>query len=391
MSALFQTYPPFPFVLDRGSGDRIHAADGRSWYDFYGGHCVASTGHGHPRVVQAIAAQAERLLFYSTAGEMQVRHAAADALLAFAAGVGLEKVFFCNSGAEANENALKIAHQLTGRSKVLSTVGGWHGRMLGCLSVTDDPAIVEPHAGWLLPNAKIRFNDVAALEQLAWNEFAAVIVEPIQSMSGIRVAERDWLQALAAKAKAHGTLLILDEIQTGVGRLGTPFAAHHFGVQPDLVTSAKGLASGVPIGAVLMTGAVAAALKPKDLGSTFGGSPLACAALLATLSVIADEGLLARATALEDRIRQGLAGNPVVSGVRGLGLLLGLVSPQAKALKEDLFDRGILLGGSSDPAVLRLMPPLTLSDAAVEALLDACRGFAAAAKSQPSIGVGTSA
>jgi acetylornithine/N-succinyldiaminopimelate aminotransferase len=388
MSALFQTYPPFPFVLDRGEGDRVFAADGRSWFDFYGGHCVASTGHGHPRVVEAIANQARRLLFYSVAGEMQVRHHAADALLAFAAGVGLEKVFFCNSGAEANENALKIAHQLTGRRRVLSTIGGWHGRTLGCLAVTDDPPIVEPQADWLLPNSKIQLNDLAALEQVPWHQFAAVIVEPIQSMSGIRVADRAWLQALAAKARAHGTLLILDEIQTGVGRLGTPFAAHHYGVSPDLITSAKGLASGVPIGAVLMTGAIAAALKPKDLGSTFGGSPLACAALLATLEVLADEHLLERAVALEARIRSGLAGNPAITGVRGIGLLLGLVAPEAKTLKDFLFNRGILLGGASDPTVLRLMPPLTLSDVAVDSLLAACSEFAAPAKSPPSIGVG---
>lgn len=386
MSALFQTYPPFPFVLDHGRDDRVFAADGRSWYDFYGGHCVASTGHGHPQVVEAIAAQARRLLFYSTAGEMQVRHAAADALLSFSAGVGLEKVFFCNSGAEANENALKIAHQLTGRSRVLSTIGGWHGRTLGCLAVTDDPAIVEPQAGWLLPNAKIPFNDLAALDQVPWDQFAAVILEPVQSMSGIQVATREWLQALAKRAQSHGVLLILDEIQTGVGRLGTPFAAHHYGVRPDLLSSAKGLASGVPIGALLMTGAIARALKPKDLGSTFGGSPLACAALLATLEVIGAAQLPARATALAARIRAGLTGNPAVRAVRGLGLLLGLECVQAKALKDYLFEHGILLGGSSDPEVLRLMPPLTLSDAAVEALLDACGGFAAAASSRVPLG-----
>lgn len=388
MSALFQTYPPFPFVLDHGRGDRVYANDGRCWFDFYGGHCVASTGHGHPRVVDAIAAQARRLLFYSVAGEMQVRHQAADALLAFAAGVGLEKVFFCNSGAEANENALKIAHQLTGRQRVLSTVGGWHGRTLGCLAVTDDPAIVTPQADWLLPNTRIPFNDMATLDQVPWTQFAAVIVEPIQSMSGIRVAERAWLTALVAKARTHGTLVIFDEIQTGVGRLGTPFAAHHYGVQPDLITSAKGLASGVPIGALLMTADIAGALKPKDLGSTFGGSPLACAALLATLEVIRDEHLLARTDTLSARIRSGLADNPAITAVRGLGLLLGLVAPQARALKDWLFDREVLLGGSSDPTVLRLMPPLTLSDAAVQALLDACSSFAATAKSPASIATG---
>ena len=291
MSALFQTYPPFPFELSHAAGDVVYASDGRQWFDWYGGHCVAATGHSHPRVVEAIARQAQRLLFYSTAGEMAIRHQAADALLDFAAGVGLARVFFCNSGAEANENALKIAHKLTGRPRLLAIEGGWHGRTLGCLAVTDDPRITTPYADWLAPADRLRLNDLAQLAHTDFSAYAAVILEPIQSMSGIRAAAPNWLKELTRRAQQAGCLVILDEIQTGVGRLGYPYAAHAYGIAPDLITSAKGLASGMPIGAVLMNGKVAAGLQASDLGSTFGGGPLACAALLATLQVLQDEAL----------------------------------------------------------------------------------------------------
>lgn len=381
MSALFQTYPPFPFELSHGSADVVFASDGRQWFDWYGGHCVASTGHSHPRVVAAIAQQAAQLLFYSTAGEMAIRHRAADALLSFAAGVGLEQVFFCNSGAEANENALKVASKLTGRTRLLSVSGGWHGRTLGCLAVTDDAKITQPYASWLAPSDRLPLNDLEALQAYDFSACAAVILEPIQSMAGIRMAHTPWLQTLVGRAQAAGCMVILDEIQTGVGRLGTPYAAHYFGVQPDMLTSAKGLASGVPIGALLMSGAVAAALKSSDLGSTFGGGPLACAALLATLEVIQSEQLLARATQVGQLLKTSLPGTAGIDEVRGAGLLLGLFTPHAAALKAHLFAHGALVGGSSDPQVLRLMPPLNISDAAVDALLKACRDFSAVAQS----------
>jgi len=375
LPALLPTYAPFPFQLAGGRGDRVFARTGEAYWDFYGGHCVASTGHSHPAVVNAIAKQAAELLFYSTAGELAVRNRAADALVAFAGGSGTESVFFCNSGAEANENALLLAAKLTGRNSFAAFQGGWHGRTLLARSVSDDPKL---HAGLqerLAPTVWLPFGDAAALASADFSGIAAVIVEPIQSMAGVRTASAEFFRALRAKCSAAGTLLVFDEVQTGVGRLGQPFAAEYYGVKPDFITSAKGLASGVPIGALLMTGDLAAQLKPGDLGSTFGGGPLASAALLATLKVIQDEGLMARATACAAAIREGLSGS-VIQKVRGEGLLLGLeTGGSAAALKAHLEASHILVGASSDSSVLRLMPPLNLSDAALDALLTAIHAF----------------
>jgi acetylornithine/N-succinyldiaminopimelate aminotransferase len=374
-SALQTTYAPYPIVMERARGDQVWADDGAAYFDFYGGHCVASTGHSHPAVVQAIAAQAEKFLFYSTAGALKIREQAANALIEFAAGSGMRKVFFCNSGAEANENALKLALMLTGRKKWLCFDGGWHGRSLSCLAVTDDPSITAAYAASLLEVIRLPFNDMRALQSVDWSQIAGCIVEPIQSIAGIRVADSPWLDALHVFCKKNGTLLILDEIQTGVGRMGRPYAADHFALQPDIITSAKGLASGVPIGAMLMRESVAKQLKPADLGSTFGGGPLACAALLATLKVIENEQLMQRALAASERIRAICRGT-VVRAVRGVGLLLGLCVPgKAAALKTHLFDQRIMVGGSHDTDVLRLMPPLNISDAAMDALAAALKTF----------------
>ena len=373
--ALLPTYPPFPFVLARGEGDRVFDDRGGAWIDCYGGHCVCGTGHGHPAVVEAITTQAKALAFYSAAGDLAIRHEAAARLAAFA---DMASVFFCNSGAEANESALKVALQLTGRKKIGAFEGAFHGRTLLALSVTDQPKLQAPLQALLAPVTRLPFNDLAALEAADFSDHAAVIVEPIQSMAGVRSAGTAWLKALRAKCDAAGTLLIFDEVQTGMGRLGAPFAAQASGVKPDMITAAKSLASGVPMGALLMTEPVAAALKPGDLGSTFGGSPLACAALIATLKVITDEALMARALEAESILRNQLQGT-AVGAVRGAGLLLGLETADAAALKAHLFARRILAGGSGDPRVLRLMPPLTITDASLSALVEAIHTFQAEA------------
>ena len=369
--ALLPTYAPYPFPLVRGEGDRVFDDAGQAWWDFYGGHCVCATGHSHPAVVKAVADQAATLLFYSAAAALPVRDEAAERITAFS---GMDSVFFCNSGAEANENALKLALLLTGRKHLGAFDGGWHGRTLLALSVTDDPKITQPYADQLVPTLRIPFGDLVALAAADFSDVAGVIVEPIQSMAGIKTASREWFQALRAKCDAAGTLLIFDEIQTGMGRLGTPFAAQFYGVRPDFMTSAKGLASGVPMSALLMTAEVAAKLKGGDLGSTFGGGPLACAALIATVEAITTEGMLANAAAAAASLRQELAGS-VVTEVLGEGLLLGLRCAHAAALKKHLLANHILVGGSSDPTVLRLMPPLNLSDEALDALIAAIHAF----------------
>jgi acetylornithine/N-succinyldiaminopimelate aminotransferase len=375
---LLPTYIPFPFPLVRGDGDRVFDNAGRYYFDFYGGHCVCSTGHAHPHVATAIARQAKKLLFYSTAAEIPVRQEAAEALIRFANSrgeLGLASVFFCNTGSEANENALKLAAKLTGRYRFAAFDGGWHGRGILPLSVTDDPKLSEAYAPFLVPCARLKWNDEAQLEAFDFSQVAAVILEPIQSMAGIRVATPSFLAKLRDVTAAAGALLILDEVQTGMGRLGQPYAAAKYRVRPDLLTTAKGLASGVPMGALLMTKEIADNLKPGDLGSTFGGSPLACAALLATLDVIQEERLMARAVIAEAQIRRSLIGS-CVTDVCGTGLLLGLRVPsRASALKQHLEQRGILVGSSADPEVLRLMPPLNLTDEAIAALANAVREF----------------
>ncbi|MCX6549271.1 MAG: aminotransferase class III-fold pyridoxal phosphate-dependent enzyme, partial [Acidobacteria bacterium] len=365
------TYPPYPFPLVRGEGDRVFDDGGQAWWDFYGGHCVCATGHSHPKVVQAIAGQAASLLFYSAAAALPVRDEAAAKITEFS---GMDSVFFCNSGAEANENALKLALLLTGRKKFAAFDGGWHGRTILALSVTDDPKITQPFADQLVPTLRLPFGDLAALAGADFSAIAGVILEPIQSMAGIKTAPRAWFQALRAKCDGSGTLLIFDEIQTGMGRLGTPFAAQFYGVRPDVITSAKGLASGVPMGALLLTAAIAAKVKGGDLGSTFGGGPIACAALLATVDIITTEGLMVNASAAAARLRLELPGTVVIE-VLGEGLLLGLRSAHAAALKKHLLARNILVGGSGDPTVLRLMPPLNLSPEALDALVAAIHTF----------------
>ncbi|HSC48487.1 MAG TPA: aminotransferase class III-fold pyridoxal phosphate-dependent enzyme [Gammaproteobacteria bacterium] len=373
---LLSTYTPYPFPLLRGAGEKVYDDRGQSYVDFYGGHCVASTGHSHPEVAAALARQASELIFYSAAARLPVRDAAAAALVDFAP-APLASAFFCNSGAEANENALKLAAQITGRHRFAAFEGAFHGRTLLALAVSDAPGLkqgLEP----LLPGVDfLPFGDLKALAAADLSRTAAVIVEPIQSMAGVKTAPAAWFAALRDKCAESGALLVFDEVQTGVGRLGKPFAADFYSVVPDMLTLAKGIASGVPMGALLMSGTIAAALKPGDLGSTFGGGPLACAALLATLDVIWREKLMEHAAAQASRIRSALAGS-FVSEVRGEGLLLGLnAGLHAAALKKRLQERRILVGGSSDPAVLRLMPPLNVPEAAVDALLEAIGEFGA--------------
>jgi acetylornithine/succinyldiaminopimelate/putrescine aminotransferase len=329
-------------------------------------------------VAAAIARQAKKLLFYSTAADIPVRHEAAEALIRFANSCGnpyLASVFFCNTGSEANENALKVAVKITGRSRFAAFDGGWHGRGMLPLSVTDDPKLSKAYAQFLVPCTRLKWNDEAQLDAFDFSQVAAVILEPIQSMAGVRVAAPGFLRKVREVTAAAGALLILDEVQTGMGRLGQPFAAGKYRVRPDLLTTAKGLASGVPMGALLMTAEIANSLRPGDLGSTFGGSPLACAALLATLDVIQEEKLMARAVDAEAEIRRSLTGS-CVAEVFGSGLLLGLRVPsRASALKQHLEQKGILVGSSANPEVLRLMPPLNLTDEAIAALAHGVREF----------------
>jgi acetylornithine/succinyldiaminopimelate/putrescine aminotransferase len=370
MDALLPVYAQMPVRPVSGHGSWLVDEEGHEWLDAYGGHAVASTGHSHPDVVRAISDQAARLLFYSTVVPHPNREELAR-VLARLSPDPLERVFFCNSGAEANENAMLLARKTTGRQGMVSLAGGWHGRTVATLAVTDGAKYEEGarRAGMPL-SRKVPFNDIAALEAAVDETIAGVILEPVQGMSGARDCSTAFLQAAREICDARGARLIFDEVQCGVGRSGTFTAAESFGVVPDLLTMAKGLASGLPIGAVIATRAIADQLVIGDLGSTFGGGPVPCAAGLATIGVIEREGLMENALEVGAHLTRGALALGI-EGVQGRGLLLGLrLGRPASAVQKALFERRILTGTASDPTVLRLLPPLSFSVAEANLLLD---------------------
>lgn len=372
-SALLPVYAQFPLKPVSGRGSWIVDEDGQRWLDAYGGHAVASTGHSHPHVVQAIAAQAEQLLFYSTVLAHPNRAELAELLVGFLP-PGLDRVFFCNSGAEANENAMHLARKRTGRQRILSVAGGWHGRSVATLAVTDGARYEAGalRAGMPL-STKVPFNDIAALEAAFDNTVAALIVEPVQGMGGARDCSVEFLRAARECCTRHGAALIFDEIQSGIGRVGAFTAAELYGVTPDALALAKGLASGFPIGATVVGDFLAEGVTTGDLGSTFGGGPLACAAGIATLEVIESERLVQNAARIGERLREGALALGVAQ-VQGHGLLLGLkLGRPAAAIQQSLFQRHILTGTATDSQVLRLLPPLCFSEAEADMVLAALR------------------
>jgi len=368
-SALLPVYAQFPVRPVRALGSWLIDEQGQRWLDAYGGHAVANTGHSHPHVVEAIAKQAAQLLFYSTA----VPHPNRERLaveLAKRCPDPLDKAFFCNSGAEANENALHLARKHTGRQQITSIAGGWHGRTVATLAVTDgDKYRNGARLAGMPLSTVIPFNDVSALEAAVDETIAAVIVEPVQGMGGARALSYEFLAAARAACTFRGALLIFDEVQCGVGRCGAFTAAEAVGVTPDVLTMAKGLASGLPIGAVMTTPDVASRLKVGDLGSTFGGGPVPCAAALATLEVIDKEGLIANAIEVGRHLTEG-ALRLGISKVEGRGMLLGLrLGRPAAEIQQALFQRRVLTGTASDPEILRLLPPLSFSHEEADLLL----------------------
>jgi acetylornithine/succinyldiaminopimelate/putrescine aminotransferase len=372
-SALLPVYPPMPVRPVRGHGSWLVDEDGEEWLDAYGGHAVASTGHSHPEVVRAIADQAARLLFYSTAVPLPQREALADKLAELCP-EPLGRVFLCNSGAEANENALHLARRHTGRQTVVTLRGGWHGRTAATLACTDGPRYEEAarRAGMPL-SRKVPFDDVAALEAAVDDGVAAVLVEPIQGFAGARDCSTEFLAAARRVCDDRGAVLLFDEVQCGVGRCGAFAAAEAVGVTPDALTFAKGLAGGLPIGAVVATPALTESLAIGDLGSTFGGGPVPCAAALANIGVIEREGLIANAVSVGEHLARG-ARSLGIHKVSGRGLLLGLhLGRPAVEVQKALFARRILTGTATDPQVLRLLPPLSFSMREAELLLAGLR------------------
>jgi acetylornithine/N-succinyldiaminopimelate aminotransferase len=355
-----------------GSGVMLRTRDGRELIDFYGGHAVALLGYAHPRLLAALSRQAEELFFQSNVVPLAVRARAARRLVEFGP-AGLAYAFLVNSGAEANENALRLALRHTGRRHVVALAGAFHGRTAAAAAVSHGSG--NAAVAWYgFPRAPfdvtfVQRGDLEALAAaLAAAPAAALILEPVQGMAGAVALGGDYLAAARELTRKAGALLIFDEVQCGMGRTGQPFAAQTWGVTPDLLTTAKGLAGGFPAGAVLVAPEIAAGLRRGDLGSTFGGGPMACALIETVIAVIEEDGLLARVRALSRRIRETCRVGPV-EDIQGEGYLLGLRTTRPAAeVQRELLARGILTGTSADPRVLRLLPPLVLAEEHVAAL-----------------------
>ena len=376
---LDEVYSLLPFTPVRGRGVYLEDAAGRRILDLYGGHAVAALGYGHPELTAAIARQTQELLFQTNALPLAIRDAAADKLAAFAP-EGLGRVFFVNSGAEANENALRLALRATGRKKIVAMEQGFHGRTAAAAAVTWGAA--QSWYGFPRLPMDVTFvprNDVAALEAAVDADTAAVIIEPVQGLAGAFDFAPEFLHAARRVCDRQGSFLILDEVQTGMGRLGAPFGAQLYRVRPDLLTVAKGLGGGFPCGALLMSREIAADLRPGTLGTTFGGGPVACAAMACVIDVLRRDDLCANVREVAEEISATCVVGPVM-GTQGQGFLLGLrTQPKAAAVRDALLARDILTGTSADPHVLRLLPALILEKTHVRRLAEALEGLTDAA------------
>ena len=376
-SVTIPVYGQLPFVPERASGCDIFTKDGRRILDLYGGHAVAALGYGHPRLIAAITEQSNKLLFQSNAVALDVRAEAAEKLTRVAPN-GLDRVFFVNSGAEANENALRMACMATGRKKVLAITNGFHGRTAAAAAVTWNS---DRWYGFPEKPFDVDFiprDDVAAAEAMIGDDIAAVIFEPVQGVAGAYDLSTDFIATLRAQTSKHGALLIADEVQSGIGRCGHFFAVQAYEIEPDLLTSAKALGGGIPCGAVLCSHAMATNFKAGDLGSTFGGGPIAAAAIAATIDAIEAENLLANVRRAETTIREQCVVGPIRK-IRGMGLLLGLVCDRpAVEVRDALLDHDILTGTSGDPDVLRILAPLVLEPGHIAHLAEALRDIAPA-------------
>jgi acetylornithine aminotransferase len=370
-AVMMANYRTPPVALDRGAGATVWDVDGREYTDLLGGIATTILGHAHPAVVAAITRQAQKLGHVSNLAMHEPGLALAERLLELAGRPG--RVFFCNSGAEANEAAFKIS-RLTGRPEVVTAEGSFHGRTMGALALTGQPGKADAFAP--LPGGVryVPYGDADALADAVGDRTAMVLLEPMLGEGGVLPAPAGYLAAAAQAAAGAGALFAVDEVQTGTGRTGHWFAHQADGVAPDVITLAKSLGGGLPMGALLAFGEAADLLTAGSHGSTFGGNPIAAAAALAVLDTIRDEGLLERAKELEHRFRTGIEGlgHPAVREVRGSGALLGVVLdvPAAAAVEAALRSAGFLTNAVA-PDVLRLAPPLVLTDRQVDAFVQA--------------------
>jgi len=368
------TYKKMPVAAERGDGVWIYTSEGDRYLDLYGGHAVCGTGHCHPHVVAALREQAEKLLFYSNLVYSETRARAAKKLVSLAPSQ-LTKAFFCNSGTEANENAMRMARMFTGRENVITFSGGFHGRTADAISAT----FLGKYRDIGKPNVPghiaAEFGNIGSVREVADDTIAAIMLEPIQSMAGVRMAESSFYRDLRTLCDERGIVLIYDEVQTGIGRTGDWFfagSAAGDGVVPDIVTLAKALGSGVPVGACLVTETVASKIKENDLGTTFGGGMLAMAAVTATLEAIEMDQMLQNVKTVETHLRERLKEVEQVVAVHGKGFLLGVeFADKAAPIHQGLLERKIITGTSSSANVLRLLPPLCLKTEEVDLFVNA--------------------
>ena len=374
--SLQNNYGTPSITLTHGKGASVWDVEGKEYLDFLGGIATNILGHAHPKVVSAITQQANELghvsNLYSHPRSIELAEKLKDLT-----GQSSARVFFCNSGAEANEAALKLS-RLTGRSKLVSTIGSFHGRTIGALSLTGQSSKQKPFKPLLKKIKFIPFNDIRAAKKAINKKVAMVIVEPIQGENGVVVPDFGYLKALRDLTTKHGTLLALDCVQTGMGRTGEWFGYESEGIVPDVITLAKGLGGGLPLGAMIAIGNSAQLFEPGSHGSTFGGNPIACASALAAISVLENKNLLARNKALELTLKLELSKSPLVESVRGAGLLLGIVLKLdiAKKLAQELQAAGVLVNATSE-SLIRIAPPLVVTDKQVNAFIKIFREVAA--------------
>lgn len=355
----FEVYKLWPVEPVKGSGARLWDKDGKEYLDMYGGHAVISVGHSHPDYVEAIKSQIEKLGFYSNSVENSLQGELAQKLGKIS-GYADYSLFLCNSGAEANENALKLASFQTGKSRILAFKGAFHGRTAGAVAVTDNPKIRSAFNR----TAKVTFipmNDIGLAEkELSKGEYAAVIIEGIQGVAGIIAPDIKFLKELRRLCEKHRVMLILDEVQSGCGRTGKFFAHQHAGIKPDMITIAKGMGNGFPVGGVLVSpkiGAVAGML-----GTTFGGNHLACTAAIAVIDILEKEKLIGNSIKIGEYIISSLTNSPSVKELRGRGLMIGIVLNEGyEKIRERLLFQKSVFTGSAHSNVIRLLPPLNIT------------------------------
>ncbi len=375
-ASLMNTFGPPKLVLTRGRGAHVWDVDGKEYVDFLGGIAVNALGHAHPALIEAVSTQMQSLghisNFFTSVPQVEL---AEELLVLLGVGAGGGKVFLTNSGSEANETAFKLTRR-TGRTQVVVATGGFHGRTMGALALTSKEAYRAPFEPLPGDVVFVPYGDAEALAAAVSDQTAAILLEPIQGEAGVVVPPEGYLASARAIADEHRALLWFDEVQTGMGRTGEWFAHLPSGVRPDIVTVAKGLGGGFPIGACLAVGAAGDLLQPGNHGTTFGGNPVACAAALAVIGTIRSEGLLEHTSVLGQKLRDGLAADPRVTEVRGEGLLIGLdLSADASAdVAAAALAAGFIVNNPT-PNRIRLAPPLVVTDDDVHALLTAWPGI----------------